>query len=139
MANKPPVPPPSTSDDKPEEGDAKFRNLADKSRPGSEQKSTQTNTANPFLDDIDKMSPQELADYLYALAEEIIASPEEYKIKMGLQQLDISSLDNIDLNTPAGRKKLAALLRMLAEQVFRGKEVYQASVVDKSQNQNRGR
>lgn len=137
MANKPPVPPPSTSDEKPDEGDSKFRNLAEKSRPSGEQKTTQANNANPFLDDIDKMSPQELADYLYALAEEIIASPEEYKIKMGLQQLDISSLDNIDLNTPAGRKKLAALLRMLAEQVFRGKEVYQASVVDKSQNQGR--
>ena len=95
--------------------------------------------ANPFLDEIDKMSPQELADYLYALAEEIIASPQEYKIKMGLEQLDISELDNIDLNTPAGRKKLAALLRLLAEQVFRGKEVYQASVVDKSQDKGRSR
>lgn len=98
-----------------------------------------TNPQNPFLEDIDKMSPQELADYLYALAEEIIASPQEYKIKMGLEQLDISDLDNIDLNTPQGRKKLAALLRLLAEQVFRGKEVYQASVVDKSQNQGRRR
>ncbi len=98
-----------------------------------------TNQQNPFLEDIDKMSPQELADYLYALAEEIIASPQEYKVKMGLEQLDISDLDNIDLNTPQGRKKLAALLRLLAEQVFRGKEVYQASVVDKSQNQGRRR
>ena len=98
-----------------------------------------TNKENPFLEDIDKMSPQELADYLYALAEEIIASPQEYKVKMGLEQLDIADLDNIDLNTPAGRRKLAALLRLLAEQVFRGKEVYQASVVDKSKDQGRGR
>lgn len=87
---------------------------------------------NPFLEDIDKMNPQELADYLYALAEEIIASPEEYKVKMGLKQLDIDDLDNIDLSTPAGRRKLAKLLRLLAEQALRGKEVYQASVVDKS-------
>lgn len=99
----------------------------------------QSTSANPFLEDIDKMSPQELADYLYALAEEIIASPQEYKIKMGLEQLDINDLDNIDLNTPQGRRKLASLLRLLAEQVFRGKEVYQSSVVDKSQNQGRSR
>lgn len=98
-----------------------------------------TNQQNPFLEDIDKMSPQELADYLYALAEEIIASPQEYKIKMGLEQLDINDLDNIDLNTPAGRRKLAALLRLLAEQVFRGKEVYMGTVVDKSKDQGRGR
>ncbi len=87
---------------------------------------------NPFLEDIDQKSPQELADYLYALAEEIIASPEEYKVKMGLKQLDIEELDNIDLSTAAGRRKLAKLLRLLAEQALRGKEVYQASVVDKS-------
>jgi len=96
-------------------------------------------STNPFLEDIDKKSPQELADYLYALAEEVIASPQEYKIKMGLEQLDISELDNIDLNTPAGRRKLAKLLRMLAEQVLKGKEVYQATVVDKSKDQGRGR
>ncbi len=78
------------------------------------------------------MSPQELADYFYALAEEIIASPEEYKIKMQLAQLDISELDGIDLNTAAGRRKLAKIFRMLAEQALRGKEVYQATVVDKS-------
>ncbi len=98
-----------------------------------------TDQQNPFLEDIDKMSPQELADYLYALAEEIIASPQEYKIKMGLEQLNIEDLDNIDLSTPAGRRKLAALLRLLAEQVFKGKEVYQSTVVDKSKNQGRGR
>jgi len=58
---------------------------------------------------------------------------------MGLEQLDISELDNIDLNPPAGRRKLAKLLRMLAEQVLKGKEVYQATVVDKSKDQGRGR
>lgn len=95
--------------------------------------------SNPFFDDIDKKSPQELADFLYALAEEIIASPQEYKIKMGLEQLDIAELDNIDLNTPKGRRKLAALLRLLAEQALKGKEIYQASVIDKSQTQGRSR
>jgi hypothetical protein len=94
---------------------------------------------NPFLEDLDKMTPQELADYLYALAEEIIASPEEYKVKMGLEQLDIEDLDKIDLSTPAGRKKLAKLFRLLAEQALRGKSIYQASVVDKSQDRGRGR
>lgn len=96
-------------------------------------------STNPFLEDIDKLSPQELADFLYALAEEVIASPQEYKVKMGLEQLDISELDNIDLNTPAGRRKLAKLLRLLAEQALRGKEVFQSSIIDKSQQQGRGR
>jgi hypothetical protein len=93
----------------------------------------------PLLEDIDKLGPEELADYLYALAEEIIASPQEYKIKMGLEQLDISELDNIDLSTPEGRRKLAKLFRLLAETVLRSKAHYQASVVDKSQDQGRGR
>jgi hypothetical protein len=97
-----------------------------------------SSTENPFLADLDKMTPQELADYFYALAEEIIASPEEYKIKMQLAQLDISELDGIDLNTAAGRKKLAKIFRLLAEQALRGKEIYQATVVDKSK-QTRGR
>lgn len=105
-------------------------------QPPTKPPSTEQQT---LLDEIDKMSPQELADYLYALAEEIIASPEEYKIKLGLKQLDISDLDNIDLSTPAGRKKLAALFRLLAEQVLRSKEAYQATVVDKSQQRGRGR
>lgn len=95
-------------------------------------------STNPFLENLDQMSAQELADYLYALAEEIIASPEEYKFKMGLEQLDIAELDNIDLSSPQGRRKLAKLLRMLAEQALRGKEVYQSTVVDKSKPQGRG-
>ena len=78
------------------------------------------------------MTPQELADFLYALAEEVISNPLEYKLKLGLTQIDISEFDNIDLSTPAGRKKLAALFRLLAEQVLKGKEVYQATLVDKS-------
>jgi hypothetical protein len=99
-----------------------------------------TEEKTPLLEDVDKMSPQELADYLYALAEEIISSPMEYKLKMGLTQLDVDELDNIDLTTPEGRKKLAKLFRILAEQVMKGKDIYQATVVDKSApNQSRGR
>ena len=93
----------------------------------------QNNTT--LLEDVDKMSPQELADFLYALAEEVIASPVEYKLKLGLTQLDISSLDQIDLTTPQGRKKLAALFRLLAEQVLRSKDAYQSMVVDKGKPQ----
>lgn len=92
-----------------------------------------------LLEDIDKLTPEQLADYLYALAEEIIASPQEYKIKMGLEQLDIDELDNIDLSTPAGRRKLAKLFRLLAEKVLKGKAVYQATIVDKSKERGRGR
>lgn len=96
------------------------------------------NAKTPLLEDIDTMSPEQLAEYLYALAEEIIASPLEYKMKMGLEQLDIGDLDNIDLSTPAGRKKLAALFRLLAEQVLHSKARYQSTVVDKSKPQGRG-
>ena len=88
-----------------------------------------------LLSDIDKMSPQELADFLYALAEEVIASPQEYKLKLGLAQIDISEFDQIDLSTPDGRKKLAALFRLLAVQVLKSKETYQSTVVDKGKTQ----
>lgn len=94
--------------------------------------------ATRFLRILIKKTPQELADYFYALAEEIIASPEEYKVKMQLAQLDISELDGIDLNTAAGRKKLAKIFRMLAEQALRGKDVYLAAITDKSKD-TRGR
>ena len=109
-----------------------------KSKSDSSDSSSSSGGGNPFLDDLDKKSPQELADYFYALAEEIIASPEEYKTKMGLAQLDISEMDGIDLNTAAGRKKLAKIFRMLAEQALRGKDVYLATVTDKSKD-TRGR
>lgn len=99
-----------------------------------------SSTENPFLAELDQMTPQELADYFYALAEEIIASPEEYKVKMQLAQLDISELDGIDLNTAAGRRKLAKIFRLLAEQALRGKDVYLATVTDKSKDKHsRGR
>ena len=92
-----------------------------------------------LLEGIDGMTPQELADFLYALAEEVISNPKEYKLKLGLEQLDINDLDKIDLSTPAGRKKLAALFRLLAAQVLKGKKVYQETVVDKGKQTGRGR
>lgn len=99
-----------------------------------------TDTPPPLLDHLDSLNPQELADYLYALAEEIISNPLEYKVKMGLETLDISQLDHIDLNTPTGRRKLAQLFRLLAEQVLRGKDIYLQSTVDRSQTpKGRGR
>lgn len=98
-----------------------------------------TDPRTPLLDELDQMNAEQLADYLYALAEEIIASPQEYKLKMGLEQLDINELDNIDLNTPAGRRKLAKLLRLLAEQVLHSKERFQSTIVDKSKPQSRSR
>ena len=112
--------------------------FTDKLKGGSDETASEAKTVagsdNPFLADLDQKTPQELADYFYALAEEIIASPEEYKVKMQLAQLDISELDNIDLNTSAGRKKLAKIFRLLAEQALRGKDVYQSTVVDKSKS-----
>lgn len=94
----------------------------------------------PLLDELDQMTAEQLADYFYALAEEIISSPKEYKMKMGLEQLDIGEFDNIDLSTPAGRKKLAALFRLLAFQVLtKGKDAYLSSVVDKSKPQGKTR
>ena len=59
---------------------------------------------------------------------------------MGLEQLDIADLDNIDLSTPDGRRKLAKLLRILSEKVLtQGKNAYLSSVVDKSKPQCRNR
>ena len=95
-----------------------------------------------LLDELDGMTAEQLADYFYALAEEIISNPREYFQKMGMdtQEFDLSQLDNIDLSTPAGRRKLAALFRMLAMQVIsKGKDNYLSSVTDKSKQQNRTR
>jgi hypothetical protein len=92
-----------------------------------------TDSKTPLLEDLDQMTAEQLADYFYALAEEIISNPLEYKLKMGLEQLDISEFDNIDLSTPAGRRKLAALFRLLANQVLsKSKDNYLATVTDKS-------
>ena len=93
-----------------------------------------------LLENLDQMSAEQLADYFYALAEEIIASPREYFLKMGMETIDISEFDNIDLSTPEGRRKLAALFRLLAAQVLsRTKQQYLGSVTDKSKPQGRTR
>ena len=98
-----------------------------------------TDQKTPLLDELDQMTAEQLADYFYALAEEIISNPQEYKLKMGLDQLDISEFDNIDLSTPAGRRKLAALFRLLATQVLRSKEAGLATVTDKAKSKQQER
>lgn len=87
------------------------------------------------LESIDTLSPEEVAEQLYALAEKVIADPRAYQVEFGLSALDISELDNIDLSTPEGRKKLAKLFRLLAQQVFKGKKIYFETVRDPSQQQ----
>lgn len=88
---------------------------------------------------IDHLSPEELADYLYDLAEKVIADPLAYKIEFGLSELDIADFDNLDLSTPEGRKKLAKLFRLLAKQVFKGKDIYLKSIRDTSQQKGQSR
>lgn len=91
------------------------------------------------MESIDQLSPEELAEYLYGLAEKVIEDPLAYKVEFGLSQLDIAELDNIDLSTPEGRKKLAKLFRLLAKQVFKGKNIYLESVKDQSQQKGQSR
>ncbi len=91
------------------------------------------------LNEIDKLSPEELAEYLYGLAEKVIEDPLAYKVEFGLSTLDIAELDNLDLSTPEGRKKLAKLFRLLAKQVFKGKNIYLQSISDPSQQKGQSR
>lgn len=91
------------------------------------------------LNEIDKLSPEDLAEYLYGLAEKVIEDPLAYKIEFGLSELDIAELDTIDLSTPEGRKKLAKLFRLLAKQVFKGKNIYLESIKDPSQQKGQSR
>ncbi len=91
------------------------------------------------LEDVDHLSPEALADVLYDLAEKVIADPRAYKVQFGLSELDIAELDAIDLSTPAGRKKLAKLFRLLAQQVFKGKKIYLESIRDSSQQKGQSR
>jgi hypothetical protein len=88
---------------------------------------------------IDQLSPEDLANYLYEMAEKIIEDPLAYKVEFGLSTLDIQELDNIDLSTAQGRKKLAKLFRLLAKQVFKGKNIYLETIQDKSQETGRAR
>ncbi len=82
-------------------------------------------TTPPSIEDIfadstklDNLSPKELAEALNKLAEKVMTDPLEYKLGFGLTSLDAALLDGIDLKTPEGRKKLAAILRMLAQLVM---------------------
>lgn len=77
------------------------------------------------LELLDNIPAEQLAEIIEQLAEKIISSPEEYKLEFGLQQIDAKLLDSLDLSTPAGRKKLAAILRILARTVItKGKGEY---------------
>lgn len=79
------------------------------------------------LELLDHLPPEELAAAIEQLAEKIISSPDEYKLEFGLQQIDAKLIDGIDLSTAAGRKKLAAILRILARTVIaKGKQEYLA-------------
>ena len=95
---------------------------------------TQDAPTPPTIEDIaedlellDHIPPEQLAEIIEQLAEKIISSPEEYKLEFGLQQIDAKLLDAIDLNSAQGRKKLAAILRILARRVIeKGKDQYLA-------------
>lgn len=93
----------------------------------------------PTFEEMDQMSHEQLAEALNQLAETVITNPLEYKLTYGLQTLDPKLLDEIDVSTPEGRKKLAALLKMLARMVMRSKEQYLGSVKETGKNQGRGR
>jgi hypothetical protein len=93
----------------------------------------------PTFEEMDQMSHEDLAEALTKLAETVIGNPLEYKLTYGLQTLDPKMLDEIDVSTPEGRKKLAALLKMLARMVMRSKEQYLGAVQDTSKTQGRGR
>lgn len=83
------------------------------------------------VESLDNLTPQELADVLNKLAEKVISEPLEYKLGFGLTSLDAALLDGIDLTTAEGRKKLAAILRMLAQLVMsREKNQYLSATKD---------
>jgi len=93
----------------------------------------------PTFEEMDEMSHEDLAEALNKLADTVINNPLEYKLTYGLQTLDPALLDTIDVSTPEGRKKLAALLKMFARMVMRSKEQYLGAVKDNSKDQGRGR
>ena len=96
------------------------------------------------VESIDNLPPEQLADILNQLAEKVTTAPEEYKLAFGLTSLDAALLDGIDLSTPQGRKKLAAILRMLAQMVMtREKNNYLSATsnltIDGGKDKGRGR
>lgn len=70
------------------------------------------------IESLDNLPPKELAELFNKLAEKVTTEPLEYKLGFGLTSLDAALLDGIDLTTAEGRKKLAAILRMLAQLVM---------------------
>lgn len=108
----------------------------------NEPKSLEDVMAN--VESLDNLPPDQLADIFNQLADKIISQPLEYKLGFGLTSLDAALLDGIDLSTAEGRKKLAAILRMLAQLVMsREKNQYLAQTngltIDGDKSKGRGR
>ena len=93
----------------------------------------------PTIEQMDTMTHEQLAEALAQLAATVITNPLEYKLSYGLETFDPKLLDAIDVSTPEGRRKLAALLKMLARLAMRSKEQYLATVRDPGQDKSRGR
>lgn len=108
-------------------------------------------TTPPSIEDVfakvesmDNLPPDQLADILNKLAEKVMTAPLEYKLGFGLTSLDAALLDGIDLSTAEGRKKLSAILRMLAQLVMsREKNAYLSATsgltIDGDKNKGRTR
>ena len=96
-------------------------------------------TPLPTFEQMDAMTHEQLAEALAQLAETVITNPREYKLSYGLETLDPKLLDAIDVSTPEGRRKLAALLKMLARLAMRSKTQYLAAVKEPAQEMGRGR
>ncbi len=93
----------------------------------------------PTFAQMDAMTHEQLAEALAQLAATVITNPLEYKLSYGLETFDPKLLDAIDVSTPEGRRKLAALLKMLARLAMRSKEQYLTVVKDPAQDKGRGR
>lgn len=97
------------------------------------------------IESLDSMTPKQLADMLSQLADKVISEPLEYKIGFGIEKLTAEMMDGIDMNSPEGRKKLAAILRMLAQLVMsREKSQYLGGIsadltIDGGKDKGRGR
>jgi hypothetical protein len=93
----------------------------------------------PTFEQMDAMTHEQLAEALAQLAATVITNPLEYKLSYGLESFDPKLLDAIDVSTPEGRRKLAALLKMLARLAMRSKAQYLTAVKDPAQDKGRGR
>lgn len=97
------------------------------------------------VESLDSMTPKQLAEMLSQLADKVMTEPLEYKIGFGIEKLTAEMMDGIDMNSPEGRKKLAAILRMLAQLVMsREKDKYLGGIstdltIDGGKDKGRGR